>query len=123
MSTQTGSQQFTVSIGGSNTGMVATGNNIEQENRSPTETAEALFIHLPADQRTQLQQLRQQIMHSFDESELRTLGFDLGIRYDDLEGDIRQDKVRELLLYCLRHGRLDELVTALVAARPHLDWT
>jgi hypothetical protein len=125
MSTQTASQQFNINIGGNVTGMLANGNNITQINNvsTPVETAESPLYHLPDGQQDRLRQLHRQIMHSFDKSELRTLGFELGIQYDDLKGDTRQDKVRELLLHCLRHGRLDELTATLATARPHIDWT
>jgi hypothetical protein len=124
MSTSIGSQQFNVSIGGNVTGTLANGTNITQVQNvsTPAETADSPIQHLPADQQERLRRLRQQILHRFDESELRTLSFELGILYDDLKGDTRQDKVGELLRHFVRHGRLDELVSALTAERPLVDW-
>jgi tetratricopeptide (TPR) repeat protein len=54
----------------------------------------------------------------FDLEELRTLCFDLDVPYDDLRGEGRQAKARELILYLQRRGRLPHLVKAVVERRP-----
>ena len=41
-------------------------------------------------------QLRQTLSSRFNESELRTLCFDLKVDYDDLPGKAKSDKAREL---------------------------
>ncbi len=72
---------------------------------------------------TELRQLRVMIHQHFNEGELRTLCFDLNIDYEDcLIGETKQDKVRELLLYCTRRGRVTDLVNACRQARPQVDW-
>jgi hypothetical protein len=45
----------------------------------------------------------------FDEEELRTLCFHLGVDYNDLGGEGKTGKARELVLYLERQGRLEEL--------------
>ena len=45
--------------------------------------------------REYLTYLRQLLATRFDQSELRTLCFDLGIEYDDLVGASKADKARE----------------------------
>lgn len=71
---------------------------------------------------TELGRLREMIDAYFNESELRTLCFDISIDEEILIGETKQDKVRQLLLYCTRRGRINDLVNACRQARPHLDW-
>jgi hypothetical protein len=60
---------------------------------------------------------------NFDEEDLRNLCFlELAIEYDDLRGDGRLGKVRGLITYCERHGRIDELVKICQRLRPHVTW-
>jgi hypothetical protein len=66
--------------------------------------------------------LRQLLSTHFDEEELRTLCFDLGMSYDDLRGEGVPHKARELVAYLERRGRIPELVTLGKRERPHLDW-
>jgi len=49
------------------------------------------------------------IRQTFDDQELRDLCFELGIDYENLPGEGKASKARELVSYCERHGRLDEL--------------
>jgi tetratricopeptide (TPR) repeat protein len=58
---------------------------------------------------TDLVRLRQTLTGLFDDGELRTLCFDLGIDYQSLPGEGKADKARELVAYCDRHGRIAEL--------------
>ena len=58
----------------------------------------------------------------FNESELRDLCFEMAIVYEDVPGQALIDKARELVLYCERIGRVDELVTACRARRPNAPW-
>ena len=69
-----------------------------------------------------LTQLRQLIEQTFDQGQLRTLCFDLGVAYDDLPGETRPDKVRELIVHCQQHGKLELLVETCARHRPHLAW-
>jgi hypothetical protein len=54
--------------------------------------------------------LREFIVQHFDLEELRTLCFDLHVEYDDLRGEGRVAKVRELVALMERLGRLVDLV-------------
>jgi hypothetical protein len=63
--------------------------------------------------------LRQLLNTHFSESELRDLCFDLGLDDESLPGPGKNDKVRELIRYCERHSRVDELVTMCRKLRPH----
>jgi len=54
-------------------------------------------------------------------SELRTLCFDLQVDYEDLAGETKPDKARELIQYLERRGRLPELVPHLRGLRPDID--
>ena len=54
-------------------------------------------------------QLRQTLVESFNETELRDLCFDLGIDYESLSSGGKADKARELVAHCERHERIAEL--------------
>lgn len=59
------------------------------------------------------------LKHSHDESELRDLCFfEIGVDYEDLPGQSKQDKVRELIKYCERHDLIDTLSVYCKKARP-----
>ncbi len=62
-------------------------------------------------------QLRQSLVESFDDNELRDLCFDLRIDYESLSGEGKSAKARELVTYCERHKRLDELQAAINRAQ------
>ncbi len=66
-----------------------------------------------------LPQLRDLITRYFNDSELRDLCFDLGIDYENLGGDNKAAKARELVGYGQRHGRLAELEAACRSLRPN----
>lgn len=72
--------------------------------------------------REQLINLRQNIIWSFNDGELRTLCFDLGVDYDNLPGDGKENKARELISYCERHGNVVELVNRCIEVRPNTSW-
>ena len=66
-------------------------------------------------------ELRKMIVACFNASELRTLCFDLGVEYDDLPGEGRADKARELVAYFERRGRIRELEEHCRRARPDVS--
>lgn len=68
-----------------------------------------------------LRRLRQLLVDSFSDSELRDLCFEMQPRidYELLPGSSKADKARELILFCERHGRMDELATLCQQLRPH----
>lgn len=69
-----------------------------------------------------LTRLRQLLTAYFNESELRTLAFDLGLDYELLPGATRGDKARELVAHLWRTDRLGELIYMGREARPNADW-
>ena len=66
--------------------------------------------------------LRKQLHALFSISELQILCVDLSIEYEDIPGNTRTDKVRELIDYTLRHGFLNELVAKVRQVRPRAKW-
>lgn len=66
--------------------------------------------------------LLRELEKNFDKSELNTLAFKLGIDFENLAGDKKSDKARELIAYCERHGRYTELAAACMELRPHANW-
>lgn len=69
-----------------------------------------------------LTQLRQLLAKRFSDGELRTLCFDLGVEYDDLPGQGKADKTRELVTYMNQHDRLADLVRVGQGSRPDVPW-
>jgi Leucine-rich repeat (LRR) protein len=66
-----------------------------------------------------LSRLLSQLEEAFSTEEIQTLCFELGIEYDDLAAAGRSGKVRELLRYLERRGRLDELIKLVERKRPY----
>ncbi len=77
----------------------------------------------PSENQLQLRnQLHQMVVDGFNEEELRTLCFDLGLEYDDLPARGRANKARDLISYLERHDRLAELVALGAQLRPNQSW-
>jgi len=72
--------------------------------------------------RSYLVQLRRIFVSRFDEDELRTLCFDLDLDYDNLAGEGKAGKARELVGYLERHDRIPELIETGRELRPEIDW-
>ena len=66
--------------------------------------------------------LFQQIESLFNLSEVKGICFALGIEFEDLAGEGKQEKIRELITYCQRRGRVPDLIRHLESARPHATW-
>jgi tetratricopeptide (TPR) repeat protein len=62
------------------------------------------------------------LMDRFDESELRTLCFNLGVDYDVLAGSGKADKARELISFLNRRNSIAELISVAGEMRPDIDW-
>jgi hypothetical protein len=71
------------------------------------------------DRRVQVVRL---LENNFSMADLQMLAFDLGIDLDNLAGDTRSAKARELVLYVERRGMLEKLIEQARAARPHASW-
>jgi Effector-associated domain 7/SIR2-like domain len=69
-----------------------------------------------------LSTLRQLCSQNFDDSEIRDLCLDLDIQYENLAGDSKLAKVRELLLYVKRRQILPDLMVLFIKQRPKLPW-
>jgi len=68
-----------------------------------------------------LTNLRQVLTTYFNDSELRDLCFfELRIDYDGLRGEGKEAKIRELIAYCERHGRIPELLDTCKQLRPNV---
>ena len=64
--------------------------------------------------------LRQVLYDHFSLEELRTLCADLDVDHDDLEGEGKEPKARELIAYLQRRERLGQLVTYIQQHRPDI---
>lgn len=63
--------------------------------------------------------LRDIFVKYFSDNDLRDVCFDLDIDYENLGGDAKAGKARELVVYCQRRNRLAELEDACRRWRPH----
>ena len=70
-----------------------------------------------------LAKLRQLLVSHFSESELRDICFDLGVDYEDLPGESKSDKARELVTYFERRGCVPELVEKCAQLRANVKWS
>ena len=66
-----------------------------------------------------LPKLRDILVTYFNDNELRNLCYDLGIDYENLGGDAKSGKARELVDYCRRYDRLPDLEAACRRLRPN----
>jgi hypothetical protein len=66
--------------------------------------------------------IRKQMGIAFNLSEIKSLCFDMHIDNEQLSGDTLDDKIRELIKYCHRHGKISEFLLILEAIRPKMRW-
>lgn len=66
--------------------------------------------------------LQKQLDESFSKDDVVLLCDTLGIDADNIGGDTKIMKCRELVKYCYRQGRLAELITACQQQRPQATW-
>jgi hypothetical protein len=66
------------------------------------------------------QKLAEIIKTYFDDNELRDLCFQVHVDYEELKGQRKSDKVRELITFLHRRGQGDELIETIRRLRPHV---
>ena len=67
-----------------------------------------------------LSTLREILTARLSETDLRTLAFDIGVSYENINGENLQTRIVELITYCERRGMIDKLMTRLRELRPDL---
>ncbi|MCL5999091.1 MAG: hypothetical protein M1546_23970 [Chloroflexi bacterium] len=67
-------------------------------------------------------ELYNKMIEHFNLEEVKTLCFKLGLEFDNLSGMGLQVKVRELIDFCKRDERLDQLRDCCRAERPNVKW-
>ncbi len=75
-----------------------------------------------ANQTAYLAEIQRLLVRHFDAEDLRTLCFKLGVDYDSLPAQGKENKARELALHLERRNRLDELQIAVAIERPNIAW-
>jgi hypothetical protein len=91
------------------------------ETKTEVSAEGTLIIYSQAEMEQQVK-LRRTLAAGFDMSELRVLCFDVGIDHEDLPGETKADMARELVAYCIRHGRISKLVETGRRLRPDIRW-
>ena len=93
-----------------------TGSEASEASEKPPSISEGEVPH------TQRVKLRQSLVDSFGDQELRTLCFDLQVDYENLPAEGKAGKVRELVAQLERMGRVPELVEMCCKLRPNIAW-
>jgi hypothetical protein len=70
----------------------------------------------------QLVELNSKMNQVFNLDEIETLCFAMGIDFDSLAGAGKNAKIRELIEFCRRRGRDEELVEKVRVERPNVAW-
>ncbi|MBE2200366.1 MAG: hypothetical protein IAE79_17255 [Anaerolinea sp.] len=86
------------------------------------ELATAIGFSLPSDKFPKSStpvELYEMISKYFNDAELQDLAFRLSIEYEDFIAVDKNGKARELVSYCQRHGRFQDLVNIVEQLRPH----
>lgn len=65
---------------------------------------------------------RQLMTRYFSRQELESLLFDLGIDKDELPEGVKTEMAQEIILYCERHGRVQQLLRICRQQRPNAEW-
>ncbi|MBE2223923.1 MAG: hypothetical protein IAF02_20450, partial [Anaerolineae bacterium] len=73
------------------------------------------------DEQPELSQLRKTISQQFNLAEIRLLCADLGVDYENLSGDTRDEKALSLVEWAQRHGRLPALIDAINHRHPQME--
>lgn len=66
--------------------------------------------------------LNEKLSNHFNTEEVRTLCFSLNVDYDNLPADGKSNKVRELILHCIRNQCIDQLKVKCKELRPKVSW-
>lgn len=77
----------------------------------------------PANSTSKIKAFRKSLSSSFNEQEIRALCFDLGVDYEDLPGQIKTEKIIELIKLLSRLGRWNDLIDHCHQLRPNQDWS
>lgn len=78
---------------------------------------------LHSSKQVRLTQLYKVLIERFSQGELKTLCFQLGVDYEMLDGEGKASKVRELVQYLDRHGRITELKNEVLKQRADILWS
>jgi hypothetical protein len=71
---------------------------------------------------SRLTRLRETLTYLLSDGELRTLCFDMGVDYENIPGEARADKARELIIHLNRRQQIPELIRVGRRLRPEISW-
>jgi len=66
--------------------------------------------------------LRDEMFKAFGDDAIRDICFELDEDYENLKGEGKAGKIRELIVQAYRTGRSDQLIKILAAKRPNIEW-
>lgn len=69
-------------------------------------------------------ELMQMMGEVFNLEDIKNLCFDLRVNFHDLGGEStnQEGKIRELIHFMMRHGRIHELISECLKRRPNVNW-
>ena len=66
--------------------------------------------------------IRKYIAEKFSMNEIKVLCFNIGINDENIPGNTLDTKSAELVKYCIRHDKMEELISECKAQRPNTMW-
>ncbi len=95
---------------------------VQSAQPEPNDGAPVMALQTEKFEPTHLKQFLDLLDEHFNLEEFRTLCLTLDVKYDNLGGEGKIHKARELLTYLERRGRLFELVRLVKKERPKVPW-
>ena len=106
-----------------NAGQIAVGDNAKAKKVVYKNDSSFSNSSQPEFDTSHYQKLLEVLSTRFDKQELKNLCFNLNIDFDNLPGEAKVDKARELLTYIIRRNEIDELLAIGKRLRQDINWT
>jgi len=88
----------------------------------PQKRSDAGGAQADDESRARCTRLRKNLVEVFSESELDVLCYDMNLDYENLPGEGKDRKAKELVAYLERRGRVPELIDRCNLERPNVQW-
>ena len=89
---------------------------------STVEEYKSLDFTNQTQQLSDLKVLREIIARHFNLEELQLLCFDLGVDYENVTGQSKNNKALEIVTHCQRHNSINTLINLVKKLRPNIAW-
>lgn len=102
--------------------LVAMAERLEEALAQPGAAASPQLISQTPPGSVDLVRLHENLAQYFSAEDLQTLCFGLNVDFDDLPGEGKGAKARELVMYMERRGHTADLIAKARKERPHISW-